>query len=152
MKKISKRLNIFLVDDDPDDRYLFSEAIAEVVEGYELQLFCDGSEIIDYLKKKPTDEELPDIIFMDINMPHINGLEALQLIRNELRMNSLPIAMYSTSSAEANIEESLSLGANIYITKPASFDKLKELLYKALNSNIQFSTSTLRMDTFVLAL
>ena len=152
MKKISKRLNIFLVDDDPDDRYLFSEAIAEVVESYELQLFCDGSEIIDYLKKKPTDEELPDIIFMDINMPHINGLAALQLIRNELRMNSLPIAMYSTSSAEANIEESLSLGANIYITKPASFDKLKELLHKALNSNIQFSTSTLRMDTFVLAL
>ena len=44
MKKISKRLNIFLVDDDPDDRYLFSEAIAEVVESYELQLFCDGSE------------------------------------------------------------------------------------------------------------
>lgn len=152
MKKIGKHLKIYLADDDADDRHLFAEAIEEVLASCELKLFRDGRELLNYFQNEATAENLPDMLFLDINMPLINGLEVLQIIRNDLGIHALPIAMYSTSNLEINIEEALSSGANIYITKPTCFGKLKELVYRALLIKIQAGGSDLAMGTFVLAL
>lgn len=151
MKIITKQMSIILVDDDQEDRELFSEAISEIVETVNLKTFNDGSEIIEYFKVKDNRANLPSILFLDINMPLVNGLEALQILRTELKMNDLSIAMYSTSSLEVNIEEALILGANVYITKPTSYEKLKHVLYKVLQANLQFDKTNLRLDTFVLS-
>lgn len=151
MKIITKQMSIILVDDDQEDRELFSEAISEIVETVNLKTFNDGSEIIEYFKIKDNRANLPSILFLDINMPLVNGLEALQILRTELKMNDLSIAMYSTSSLEVNIEEALILGANVYITKPTSYEKLKHVLYKVLQANLQFDKTNLRLDTFVLS-
>ena len=151
MKIITKQMSIILVDDDQEDRELFSEAISEIVETVNLKTFNDGSEIIEYFKVKDNRANLPSILFLDINMPLVNGLEALQILRTELKMNDLSIAMYSTSNLEVNIEEALILGANVYITKPTSYEKLKHVLYKVLQANLQFDKTNLRLDTFVLS-
>ncbi|MDO7172324.1 response regulator [Mariniflexile sp. AS56] len=140
--------NIILVDDDEDDRMLFSEALEEISLKTTLELFKHGQELLDYLFQPNI--ELPNLVFLDINMPIINGMQCLTEIRNNTKLKDLFIAMYSTSSSEKDIEDSFKLGANIYINKPSSFSKLCEIVEKTLKVNWQEHTSNLNKDTFLL--
>lgn len=142
-----KNLKICLVDDDNDDREIFQEAFNELNSENVLMVFKNGLEIIDYLDKT---EEAPHIIFLDLNMPIMGGLETLKEIRTNERFKSLSIAIYSTSSSEKDIEETLAAGANIYITKPANFERLKDTLRKAIKVNWQYHASEMDKEMFVL--
>lgn len=141
------KMSIILVDDDPDDRMLFSDAFSELDSGGSLQLFDNGRQALDYLREA---EALPDIIFLDLNMGIIGGLETLLEIRKNERYSKLSVVIYSTSSAEKDIEDTLVAGANIYITKPSDFNRLKEALARVIKTNFQFLTEGLDRDTFVL--
>ncbi len=151
MRTITKKISVILVDDDPDDRKIFSEAIAKVAENFVLTTFRSGREIIDFLRNRKSFENACDVIFLDINMPVIDGLETLEIIRNELQLYRQPIAMYSTSSLDSDIMGALAAGANIYIQKPDVFGTLVETLNKALNAVIQHDSSY-PIETFVLSL
>jgi CheY-like chemotaxis protein len=144
-----KNLKICLVDDDQDDREIFQEAFNELNSGNDLNTFSSGLEVIDYLNSAET---APDLIFLDLNMPFMGGLETLREIRKDDRFKTLSVAIYSTSSTDKDIEETLAAGANIYITKPASFSTLKDMLEKVIKMNWQYQTSGLDRDNFVFAI
>jgi CheY-like chemotaxis protein len=126
-------LNILLADDDEDDRLFFKEAINEIDIDTMVSVVNDGFQLMDYLNQ--SDIHLPDIIFLDINMPGKSGLECLKELRNNMRYKDILIIMYSTSGAERDIEEAYRHGANIYLKKPIDFAQLKA------------SLSTIIMDT-----
>jgi CheY-like chemotaxis protein len=142
--------HILLAEDDEDDRLFFKEAIAELKINYELHFVNDGVQLMDYLMK--TDGALPHLLFLDINMPRKNGMQALEEIRSSDKLKDLSVAIYSTSSAQKDIDEALLKGANIYITKPSDFNHLKKILAKAIKLNWQYYTSGLNKENFILSI
>lgn len=141
-------LHIALADDDADDRMLFKDAIEETRVKTELSLFHHGQQLMDYLLNNKG--SLPQLIFLDLNMPIKNGMQCLKEIRANDILRHLCIAIYSTSSSERDIEETFINGANIYINKPNSYPKLKDSLEKVLQMNWQYQTSSLNKDNFLL--
>ncbi|WP_147677833.1 response regulator [Algibacter pacificus] len=139
-------LNVFLADDDEDDRWLFEQALSQLKIKTSLALFKNGKEIMDYLKQV---EHIPHIIFLDLNMPIKNGMECLLELRKDPNLKKIPVAIYSTSSSEEDIENTFINGANIYINKPNSFAALKEVVDKVLQLNWQYHTSNLSRDNYL---
>jgi DNA-binding response OmpR family regulator len=93
---------------------------------------------------------LPQVVFLDLNMPIKSGMQSLKEIRSHKKLDSLSVAIYSTSSSERDIEETFINGANIYINKPNNFSKLKEAIEKVLQINWQYHTSNLDKSNFLL--
>lgn len=143
-------LNVALADDDEDDRLFFQEAIEDIAIKTKLSLLNDGKELMDYLNLPNT--ILPNLVFLDLNMPIKNGMQCLKEIRSNPALNKICIAIYSTSSSEKDIEETFVNGANIYLNKPNSFSKLREAIEKVLQINWQYHTSNLNRDNFLLRL
>jgi CheY-like chemotaxis protein len=141
-------LNIALADDDDDDRKLFKEAMDEIKIKTKLSLFNNGKELMDYLILPNV--ILPEIVFLDLNMPIKNGMQCLSEIRNHPKRRDLLVAIYSTSSSETDIEDTFVNGANIYINKPNSFGELKQAIERVLQLNWQYHTSALNRDNFLL--
>ncbi|GEP50902.1 response regulator [Flavobacterium noncentrifugens] len=139
-------IQIFLADDDEDDRNFFSEAITELKMENRVTTFKDGKDLMDYLEKP--DSRLPHILFLDLNMPCKTGFDCLKEIRANSRFKDISIAIYSTSSSEKDIEETFVGGANIYIKKPNDFSKLKKVIKDVVNINWQFHSSGLNKETF----
>ena len=117
MKETDKRINILLADDDDDDRAFFKECLTSINTPTQLISVKNGDRLMDYL----ANGLLPDIIFLDINMPRKSGLDCLREIRAESRYNHIPILMFSTSSHLKDIDEAFSMGANLYIPKSEFF-------------------------------
>ncbi|MCL6261566.1 response regulator [Aquiflexum sp. TKW24L] len=143
-----KRISIVLADDDEDDRLFFVEAITQLNLDSNIKLVNDGNELMKYLKDQ--DSPLPDLIFLDLNMPAKNGIECLSEIRTDKQLNKLSVAIYSTSAAEVDIEECFVRGANVYINKPNNFESLKTVLSRVITTNFQYSNSGLNKDNFVM--
>lgn len=142
------KMKILLADDDEDDRMFFEEALQELKLPTDITTVGDGIELIEFLKNNP--DYAPHILFLDINMPRMNGIEALKELRMTADWKNFVVAIYSTSNAEADIEETFVQGANIYINKPNDFKVLKNTLEEVVNMNWQFHTSGLNKDTFLL--
>jgi CheY-like chemotaxis protein len=98
---INKALHVLLADDDEDDRLFFKEAIDDIKMRTIVTIVNDGIELMEYLNNPEI--SLPDVIFLDLNMPRKNGMQCLEEIRNDKILKNLTIAIYSTSSAERNI-------------------------------------------------
>jgi CheY-like chemotaxis protein len=132
-KELEKQKNIILIaDDDPDDRLLVKEAFEKSNWKKPLHFVEDGVELLDYLFRRGNyadlaEEPLPDLILLDLNMPRKNGIEALETIKNDPELKTIPIIVFTTSKAEEDILRSYNLGVNSFITKPVSFDLLVEL-------------------------
>lgn len=139
-------IHIMLADDDEDDRNFFNDAINDLKISNKLTIFNNGKELMDYLDHPET--VLPDILFLDLNMPCKTGNECLKDIRSNPKFKDISIAIYSTSSSDKDIEETFVGGANIYIKKPNDFSKLKKVLQEVMALNWQFHTSKLNKDTF----
>jgi len=142
------KLNVILVDDDPDDRMLFEEVFSELRIQSSLFLFQNGLEFLAYLDRPQA--PIPDLIFLDLNMPIMGGIEALEHIKRSEKYSNVPIAIYSTSSSDKDIEESLARGANVYITKPTDYGKLKRILGEVLKIQWQYLSGAMLLDNFVM--
>ncbi|MBG6061131.1 CheY-like chemotaxis protein [Flavobacterium sp. CG_9.1] len=143
-------INICLADDDEDDRLFFTDAFDELKINTRVSTFNDGVELMDYLNH--SDSVLPNVLFLDLNMPKKNGVECLLEIKKNERLNDIAIAIYSTSSSEEHIEETFINGANIYIKKPSDFENLKKILSEIVTINWQYHTSGLNKDNFLMRL
>jgi len=143
-------LQILLADDDDDDRLFFKDAIAEVRVKTNVTMVNNGVELMEYLNK--TDKHLPDLIFLDLNMPRKSGMECLNEIRSNDKFKDVSIAIYSTSSMENDIEDTFVRGANVYIKKPNDFKELKNILAKVITINWQYHTSGLNRENFLLSI
>ncbi len=114
-------IKILLADDDADDRDFFKEAITEANIEADITMMSDGEQLSEYLSATK-DQSLPDVIFLDINMPKKNGKECLKEIRSNTEFNHIPVIMFSTSSHKKDIEETFNNGADFYIIKSSFFD------------------------------
>lgn len=123
--------SILLVEDDADDRMLFTDALNELTSDVRLKTASHCDDGIDSLIT-PQDE-LPDLVVMDINMPGKNGLECLEDIRNHARLKKLPVVILSTDTDEEVIKDAYKRGANFYISKPSSFQALKREIEKIIS-------------------
>ena len=139
---------ITLADDDEDDRLFFTDAFDELKINTVVNTVKNGRELINFLNHEET--VLPNIIFLDLNMPILNGIEALKEIKLNDKFKDIAIAIYSTSSSEEDIENTFVLGANIYIKKPSNFNDLKKILSDVVTLNWQYHTSGLNKDNFLL--
>ena len=141
-------IHIILADDDGDDILFFTDAFDELKINTKVNTFKDGEELMNYLN---TDEAvMPNVLFLDLNMPKKTGLECLTEIKDNDKMSGIAIAIYSTSASEEDIEKTFVLGANIYIKKPADFKKLKKVLSEVVSINWQYHTNSLNKDNFLL--
>ena len=141
---------ITLADDDEDDRLFFTDAFDELKINTVVNTFKNGKELLDFLNHP--ESVLPNIIFLDLNMPILNGVDCLKEIKKNDKLNDIAIAIYSTSSSDQDIENTFVLGANIYIKKPSDFGTLKKVLSDVVTINWQYHTSGLNKDNFLLRL
>jgi len=139
---------ITLADDDEDDRIFFTEAFDELKINTVVNTVNDGVALMEFLNAP--ESILPNIIFLDLNMPLKSGMECLKEIKENPKFNDIVIAIYSTSSSEDDIENTFVLGANIFIKKPNHFEKLKQVLSEVVTLNWQYITSGLNKDNFLL--
>ncbi|WP_026814379.1 response regulator [Arenibacter certesii] len=129
---VAKKLLIFLADDDQDDRMLFLEAIDEILLETETKTFDNGVDLM--AKLLENDAPLPDLIFLDLNMPLMTGEECLVDIRNEPRLAEIPIIIYSGYMDYDKINLLRKKGANKYLQKPSSFKSLQGLIEQGILS------------------
>ncbi|HET8735479.1 MAG TPA: response regulator [Pricia sp.] len=139
---------IALADDDEDDRIFFAEAVEQLALQVKVSLFENGKELMDFLNLPKI--HMPNLIFLDLNMPVKNGMECLSEIRGNPKLKNLSVAIFSTSSSERDIEATFMNGANIYVNKPNNFAKLCNVLEAVLQIDWQEQTSNLSKETFLL--
>ena len=120
-------LLILMADDDPDDRLMTKEALEESRLVNELRFVGDGEELLDYLHhrgryREPASAPRPGLILLDLNMPKVDGRDALQEIKRHPGLRQIPVLVLTTSKAEEDIQRSYDYGANSFITKPVTFE------------------------------
>lgn len=125
-------LSIFYADDDADDQELFKEAIAGMEGPFKVHLQNSADELLDKLEDPLS---APSLVFLDLNMPGKNGLEALQEIRQSEKLKTLPVIILSTSDDASDIDEAQKRGANFFITKPLSYRTYKKAIAYSLSIN-----------------
>ena len=125
-----KQLNILLADDDTDDCIFFKEALEKLQLSVHLTTVHDGDELMKLLTNETN--ELPHVLFLDINMPRKNGFECLSEIKQNEKLKDLPVVIFSTSSSQNNINRVFKIGAHVYIRKPGDFSQLMQVIYHAL--------------------
>ena len=128
-----KPITILMADDDEDDRLLTQDALAESRVLNELHFVEDGVELLEYLERKGKFENKdlsprPGLILLDLNMPRMDGREALQAIKTNPSLKGIPVVILTTSQQEEDMVKGYDLGAASYITKPVTFDGLVELM------------------------
>jgi CheY-like chemotaxis protein len=109
---------LFLIDDDQDDREIFREAVAKCDPKIEMKFAKDGVEALEILNSSVT---LPDVIFLDYNMPRMNGLQCLKILKADPLTKEIPTIMYTTSGDREQEKVVLLLGADYYMQKTVSF-------------------------------
>ena len=136
-----KQLNILLADDDTDDCLFFEKALEELNLSTELTIVHDGEQLMNYLNENS--EHLPDVLFLDLNMPRKNGFECLVEIKENEKLKDLPVVMFSISCPrdikfeEDMINRLLKIGANDFIRKSDSLVQLKEFIHKAIKRVVE---------------
>lgn len=124
--------NIYLAEDDIDDVDFFKEALRDICPNCTLNVSGNGEELLHALDSgNPT----PDIVFIDINMPKMDGIQALISMKNNGLLENTPIIIYSTSTNDDFIKKAYDNGASHYFTKPASFTVLTEKIRGFLSAN-----------------
>ena len=124
-------MNVLYADDDVDDREMFCEAIKEIDPSIKVVLGKDGEETLKILSVQ---KDLPDLIFLDINMPRMDGIECLGKIKSDDRLKSIPVIIYSTTSNKGDMTKIALLGASDFILKGNSFKNVKDSLDNILAS------------------
>jgi CheY-like chemotaxis protein len=128
-------LNILLADDDPDDRMFFNDAASSLAVKTNLTMVKDGAKLMDHLAAPEV--ALPDILFLDLNMPFKNGFQCLTEIRSSPRLKDIFIIIYSTTSNPREVDETFIKGANLFIQKPNTFTELKRMLAKVFTLELK---------------
>lgn len=130
-----KPIHILLVEDNEGDVFLVTEALEEGKIINKISVTRDGKEAIDFLTKKGKyeNEQLPDLILLDINLPKKNGHEVLEYIKEKVELKQIPVIMLTTSSSEKDILLSNKNHANSFITKPVDVDHFLKVIYNIEN-------------------
>ena len=124
--------NLLLADDDEDDCDFFKEALEELSIPFALVMVNDGVQLMNFLSDK-SEENLPDILFLDLNMPRKNGFECLTEIKQNKKLQHLSVIIFSTSLDMNIVDMMYEKGAIYYIRKPGDYTKLKKVIQNAID-------------------
>ena len=131
-----EKIIVLIADDDKDDQSFAEKAIQENYIDKDIDIdihsVTDGESLLRFLRKEDEFKESPrpSIVFLDLKMPKMGGIESLIEIREDEELRDIPIIVLTTSRSREDIEESYQSGANSYITKPGFYDDLKEIMYR----------------------
>jgi two-component system, chemotaxis family, response regulator Rcp1 len=141
----AKPIEILLVEDNPGDARLTREALKEGRVINHLNVVTDGVEALAFLNRedKYPNSPRPDIIFLDLNLPRMDGRELLAVLKSDPRFKRIPVVILTTSKAEEDIVKTYDLHANCYITKPVDLDQF----IKVVNSVEDFWFSIVKLPT-----
>lgn len=124
-------IQLLLADDDSDDRYFFKRALKKLTFECELSEVVDGEQLMNSLND--TAHNLPEVVFLDINLPRMNGAECLLAIKQDPLLQHLPVVMYSTSLHQKEVDWFYNHGAHYYICKKESEAALVNVLQQCLS-------------------
>jgi len=125
-----KPIKILLVEDNPADIRLATEALKERGVESDLSVVTDGMDAINFLKRtgKFSDSPRPELILLDLNLPRKSGFDILQVLKADPNLKSIPVIILTTSSADEDIAKSYSLNANCFVTKPTDLPQFLEVV------------------------
>jgi CheY-like chemotaxis protein len=126
-------IKVLLAEDDHDDQMIFMESIHDILVPIEVRIVADGQKAVDFFSV--TDNPVPDVIFLDVNMPVMNGIECLKRIRQNERFQQIPCVILSTSHHKKDVEECYKHGANLYLLKPRDYNVLTKMINMVLSLN-----------------
>ncbi|MEQ1855716.1 MAG: response regulator [Longimicrobiales bacterium] len=127
-------ITILVCDDDEDDRMLTKEALEQAHVSNAIRFVEDGEQLLDYLYQRGAyagetgNAPRPGLILLDLNMPKMDGREALRAIKDDKTLRDIPVVVLSTSRLDEDIVRSYKLGVNSFISKPVSFSGLVEAM------------------------
>ena len=130
---MAKKLSLLIVDDDADDRKFFIDAVREVDENIECLTAKDGKHALELLREITV---LPDVIFLDLRMPRINGKKCLIEIKNDERLKNIHVYVYTTSREVTESEELQKLGAVHFISKPSNHEEIYYIISLLLEEEL----------------
>jgi CheY-like chemotaxis protein len=145
---IEQKINILFADDDQGDCLLFKEALEELPVNAHLTIVHNGEQVVEEITKKGS--KLPDVLFLDLNMPRKNGFSSLGEIKRNADLEDLPIVIITTSSDPDTVKRVFRDAAHYYICKPVDFLQLKKVIYEALTRVFQKDNPLPLMDNFVI--
>jgi CheY-like chemotaxis protein len=125
------RKRILLIDDDADDQFIFTDALKEIAAEVECDTANNGLLGLTYLDRA---KELPGLIFLDLNMPFMNGFQCLEKIRSQQEFNHIPIVIYTTSDGAMDGNRTKDLGADFFFTKTSDFSTLRSTLRRIIDT------------------
>jgi CheY-like chemotaxis protein len=116
-------IHVLLIEDDPGDVLMTQEALASAKILHALHVVNDGESAVAFLRREGEHAEAPrpDLVFLDLNLPRMDGREVLALVKADESLRSIPVVVLTTSSAEEDVLRSYDLHANAYVTKPVDF-------------------------------
>jgi CheY-like chemotaxis protein len=124
---------ILYVDDDLDDQHIFVEALKELHPTYFCYVAFNGSDALELLRKI----KLPICIYLDINMPIMNGIETLRQLKADSALAAIPVFMLSTSRSKEQENEAKELGATDYLLKPNAYNEFVQILGACLSTHLK---------------
>jgi CheY-like chemotaxis protein len=146
---ITKQLNILIADDDKDDRQFFSMALEALTIPTILTTVVDGEKLMEYLSENI--QQLPDVIFLDLNMPRKNGFECLLEIKLNKKLSQVPVIIFSTSFEQEVVNMLYKNGAKYYIRKPSEFLQFKKIIQLTFTLISQGNIQKTSREDFVLS-
>lgn len=123
---MKRKHQILIVDDDADDREIIRDAFMSSVDEQEYVFIENGDKLLEYLENA-TNGDTPSLIMLDLNMPGKDGRETLKELKTNGRFQHIPTIVFTTSSSQRDKQMVYELGANCFITKPDTFNKLIEM-------------------------
>jgi CheY-like chemotaxis protein len=148
LAKAPTHLNILLADDDSDDRLFFKTIVDEFPLPASLIEVHNGEQLMQFLTVAAT--ALPDVLFLDLNMPRKNGLECLAEIKHNDKLKGLPVILYSTSAGPDVTDQLYQNGAQHFIQKPSDFLQFKRVIHYALTLIMQKADLQRAKSNFIL--
>ena len=133
MKDTTKIIRILLVEDNPDDITICQRALKEAKIINKVYIVRDGQEALDFLKhegqyKEPATSPIPGLILLDINLPKVNGLDVLKIIKEDALLKNIPVVVLTVSKRDEDILKGYNRGCNSFIQKPVDFDKFVQVV------------------------
>lgn len=133
MPESPELITILIADDDADDRMLAQEALEECRLANDVRFVENGVELLSYLRREgrfaaPGAAPRPGLVLLDLNMPKMDGREALRELKADPTLRRIPVVVMTTSKAEEDIYRTYDLGVSSYVTKPVTFEGLVEVM------------------------
>ena len=125
MQLATSPIEVLMVEDNPDDVFLTTEALTETKLLINLHVVEDGEEALAFLRREGeySAAPIPDLVLLDLNLPRLDGRELLEIVKNDPELRVIPVVVLTTSEADEDIVRAYTLHANCYITKPVNLDQ-----------------------------